>query len=92
MTMAVMAHAFPHLYQAIYEKPELDDEGELVVDSIREAVKQEAMLLVEASWRQAGLLRSDDPDAVIAAHMGTSLEIVRAYRAWAEEQKRSEDD
>jgi hypothetical protein len=58
MIRAIIAKAFPNLYKAIYVDPELDDEGELVVDSIREAVRQEAMLIVEASWRQAGLLRS----------------------------------
>jgi hypothetical protein len=92
MIRAIIAKAFPNLYQAIFVEPDLDDEGELVVESIREAVRQEAMLLVEASWRQAGLLRSDDPDSVIAAQMGTSVELVRAYRGWAEEAEHSEDE
>lgn len=87
---AIMAQAFPHLHEVLYQNAQFDDVGRLVVDSeaVRDAVREEAMQMVVASWRDASVLRSDDPDAAIAAQMGTSVEWIKILRAGLE----AEDD
>jgi len=78
----IVSTAFPHLHQVLSEEPEYDESGEPRYDleKVEAAIKQEATVAIEASWRWASVVRSDDPAAQVAANLGMSVELVKALR------------
>ena len=76
MYKALLAGAFPHLYRALVADRGADEDT-VDVERVKVAAREEAMTLVRASWRLAAIARSDDPVAIIAAQLGTSIENVR---------------
>ena len=76
MYEALLEGAFPHLYRALVTDRDIDEET-ADVERVKAATREEAMVLVRASWRLAAIARSDDPVAIIAAQLGTSIENVR---------------
>ncbi len=85
MYKALLSGAFPHLHRALSAERDEDVES-ADVELVRAAAREEAMVLVRASWRWAGVVRSDDPVNEIAARLGTSPEHVRDLQRQAEEE------
>ena len=75
MYHALLAGTFPHLHRVLVA--DRGDEETAEVERVEAATREEAMVLVRASVRLATIARSDDPVAIVAAQLGTSIENVR---------------
>ena len=75
MYEALLEGAFPHLHRVLVT--DRGDEETADVERVKAAAREEAMVLVRATVRLAAIARSDDPVAIIAAQLGTSIENVR---------------
>lgn len=81
MHEAILRIAFPALARVIEDS----DHDVIDKDAIRAALLKDAMVMIEASWRQTSTRRSSDPAAKLAVMMGTSPEWVRSLTNRAEE-------
>lgn len=76
MIEAICRFAFPAT-AAVY----WDDADEIERSALERALQEDAMRMVEATWRRSHLYRSSDPDARLAIIMNTSPEWIRLQRA-----------
>lgn len=75
--------AFPNLYRVLVETDSASDEA------VEAAVREEALNLAKYSWRIRHRAKSSNPDDRIAHLVGTSPEVLTA---WRRERQRIEDD
>ena len=59
------------------------DKNEIDRNELERALQEDAMRMVEYTWRRSHLYRSSDPDAQLAIVMGTSPEWIKLQRAAA---------
>lgn len=85
MVEALTRTAFPALHKVV------DTAGETIPEKkVRDALRQELDLLVQATWRHEQTKRRGDQDSRIAAAMGTSPKLVQRWRSHVAEAEAEE--
>jgi hypothetical protein len=75
MVECIMEFAFPATFAVLAE-----GEWELDPAQLEAGLRDDAMRLVEYTWRESNVHRSDDPDAQLAAQMDASVRWVKNQR------------
>jgi len=75
MLHAIREAAFPHLHQVLEEHWEEPNQ-----EAVEEAIKTEALVAVQASWRETALWANGTEDEQIAALLGMPVKDVPDYR------------
>ena len=86
MVDAMLEGAFPHLHAA------LADDFEPTIEAVEEAVRAEALVAVQASWRREAMMNQGGEDAELAATLGVSMDYVEALRARIAAEDETDDD
>jgi hypothetical protein len=75
MLWAIRAAAFPHLHAALEQ-----DFGEPTLAVVTDAIRAEALVAVQASWRETALWTHGSEDEQLAALLGIPVKDVPEYR------------